>query len=206
VGPICCWSANTTRKTWSASTSFRSLSSGRRLCQETGLTDRVEVKTVEPGSLPFGDAAFDAVFTKDALLHIPDKLEIFREIYRVLRPGGLFIGSDWLAGENIDRCPAWAHFIELRRPSFVMASPAAMRSAMSAAGFERMTLTDRNAWFIDVADHDVNAVEGPLRESLHQLFSEAVYEEWAAVRRAIAGAARSGALRPTHMRALKRQR
>jgi len=175
----------------------------RRLCREAGLARRIEVKTVKPGRLPFKNTAFDVVFTKDALLHVADKAGIFGEIHRILRPGGLFVGSDWLAGENIDRCSAWARFIELRRPSFVMTSAAGMTEAMHRAKLERICLTDRNTWFADVAACDLRNVEGPLRNSLGRLLGEAGYDDWISVRRAIAGAAVSGALRPTHMRAFK---
>lgn len=175
----------------------------RRLGEQAGLGDRIVFKLVESGPLPFMPATFDLVFTKDALLHMPDKLAALREIRRVLRPGGLLLGSDWLAGENIADCPAWARFIELRRPSFVMARPEAMIAAMRAAGFVDITTLDRNAWFADVASRDVHAVEGPLCDRLRVLLGEAGYEDWVAVRCAIAGAARSGALRPTHFRAIK---
>ena len=43
-----------------------------------------------PGPLPFTDASFDVVFSKDALLHVPDKDALFAEIFRVLKPGGVF--------------------------------------------------------------------------------------------------------------------
>ena len=50
----------------------------------------------QPGPLPFADAAFDVVFSKDALLHVPDKDALFAEIFRVLKPGGVFAASDWM--------------------------------------------------------------------------------------------------------------
>jgi SAM-dependent methyltransferase len=175
----------------------------RRLSSRTGLGDRIVVKLVEPGRLPFEDGAFDAVFTKDSLLHMPDKLAAFREIHRVLRPGGLFLGSDWLAGENINHCESWARFMELRRPSFVMVRAEAMIEAMRASGFENIAATDRNAWFVNIAAHDLHAVEGPLRDELQRLLGSEAYHDWLAVRRAIAGAASSGALRPTHLRSVK---
>ena len=49
-----------------------------------------------PGPLPFADASFDIVFSKDALLHVPDKDALFAEIFRVLKPGGVFAASDWM--------------------------------------------------------------------------------------------------------------
>lgn len=175
----------------------------RRLCAEARLSERIAIERVEPGPLPFADSAFNVVFTKDALLHMPDKRAAFREIARVLAPGGLFVGSDWLAGENIATCPHWARFIALRRPSFVMASAGQMAEAMRAARFESITMTDRNEWFVDITARDVEAVTGHLRKSLLGLLGEDGYGDWLAVRRAIAGAAASGSLRPTHLRAIR---
>jgi SAM-dependent methyltransferase len=63
-----------------------------------GLAARVQFEPVRPGPLPFADARFDVVFSKDALIHIPDKAAICGEILRVLRPGGMLAASDWMRG------------------------------------------------------------------------------------------------------------
>lgn len=42
-------------------------------------------------SLPFEDASFDFVFARQVLHHAQDLSQLCREIYRVLRPGGIFI-------------------------------------------------------------------------------------------------------------------
>jgi len=38
-----------------------------------GLGDPVSIRRVSPGPSPFEDGAFDAVFGKDSMIHIPDK-------------------------------------------------------------------------------------------------------------------------------------
>jgi SAM-dependent methyltransferase/uncharacterized protein YbaR (Trm112 family) len=43
--------------------------------------------------LPFGDATFDGVNNAGALHAYDDPEQVFREIWRTLRPGGLYVGS-----------------------------------------------------------------------------------------------------------------
>ena len=45
-------------------------------------------------SLPFPDECFDVVTSNGALNLMPDKPAVFREIQRVLRPGGSFQFAD----------------------------------------------------------------------------------------------------------------
>ena len=47
---------------------------------------------VWPGPLPFPPESFDIVFSKDAIVHIPDKHALMRDVFRMLKPGGWFVG------------------------------------------------------------------------------------------------------------------
>jgi ubiquinone/menaquinone biosynthesis C-methylase UbiE len=59
----------------------------------------VEGRVADAESLPYGDAEFDLVVGHAVLHHIPDVEGAFREILRVLKPGGRFV----ICGEPTER-------------------------------------------------------------------------------------------------------
>ena len=52
--------------------------------------------------LPLDDASFDGVYTIEASCHAPDKVALFRELLRVMKPGALFAGYEWCLTEQYD--------------------------------------------------------------------------------------------------------
>ena len=53
--------------------------------------ERLSIIEKDPYRLPYSNAAFDAVISTSVLEHAQNKVELFREIHRVLRPGGLML-------------------------------------------------------------------------------------------------------------------
>ncbi len=53
-------------------------------------------------SLPFPDNSFDAVYSIEATCHAPSLAEVYSEIYRVLKPGGVFGVYEWLMTDAYD--------------------------------------------------------------------------------------------------------
>ena len=81
------------------------IETARRRALRQGLADRVSFVQAPPGPLPFWDTSFDVVFSKDALLHVPDKDALFAEIFRVLKPGGVFAASNWMISHDGEPSP-----------------------------------------------------------------------------------------------------
>jgi SAM-dependent methyltransferase len=175
----------------------------RRLAHEAGVTDRIEFRMVDPGPLPFEGETFDIVFSKDALIHIPDKKALYIEILRVLKPGGVFAASDWLSGENARDDPAFQRFLELAHLSFAMATAGETARIMRDVGFEGVATKDRNAWYAELSAQEAAAIEGPLREQIIEVSDRETYAGWLLVRRQLAEATRTGSLRPTHLRGVR---
>jgi SAM-dependent methyltransferase len=59
------------------------------------LTPQVAFQLADAGRrLPFPDESFDVVFCNDSINHLPGRLEVLRDWYRVLRPGGRVLFTD----------------------------------------------------------------------------------------------------------------
>ena len=169
---------------------------------ERGFETRTSFVCVDPGPLPFADATFDVVFSKDSLIHIPDKLAVCREILRVLRPGGVFAASDWLRGPG-PVSPQLQYYIDVEGLGFGMGTAEDYERALAAAGFRDIRLVDRNAWYRDVARAEHAALTGPLYARLVAQLGEEFTRHEIEVWRALTVVLDSGELRPTHMRAAR---
>lgn len=173
----------------------------RRRVDRAGLSDRIDIMLVEPGPLPFADATFDVVFSKDSIVHIADKETMCRDVFRVLRPGGWFAASDWLIAHDHDPSPEMAAYIAAEALDFGMASPARYRAALAAAGFVDVELTNRNVWYRDVARDELALLTG----TDHARFVEMLGEEEVAMQirtwAAMVPVLESGEHCPHHFRA-----
>lgn len=173
----------------------------RTRIERANLRTRISGVKVEPGPLPFAAARFDVVFSKDSLLQIPDKPAIFSEVLRVLRPGGRFIASDWLRAGAGDYSPAMMEFFRLEGIAYNMATLEQSAAALRGAGFVDVEVKDRHAWYLNLAQRELDAMEGPLKPTILARISAARTQHFLDNWRQLVVVLNRGELRPGHLKA-----
>jgi ubiquinone/menaquinone biosynthesis C-methylase UbiE len=175
----------------------------RAQAEKSGVADRVEIRLVEPGPFPFPDGSFEIVFSKDSIIHISDKDFLAGEAFRVLKPGGWFVASDWLISHDGEPSPEMADYIAKEALDFGMASPRRYQRALQAAGFVDISLRNRNEWYREVARKELALLEGAGRARFETLIGAAQVARQITTWRAMTIVLDSGEHCPHHFRARK---
>ncbi|MEM7534495.1 MAG: methyltransferase domain-containing protein [Chloroflexota bacterium] len=173
-----------------------------QLVQQAGLTDRINFQLIQPGPLPFADESFDFVFSKDAMVHIPDKVAIYSEIYRVLQPDGQVAFSDWF-GSEMPNTPEFEEWLRVISLTFGMGTLAEAERLMDSTGFRDITTNDRNAWYADYMHQELETIQGENYDRLVAEHGEAMAAQRLQSSLAKKTVVDQGLLRPGHIRAIK---
>jgi len=122
--------------------------------ESVGTARPVTWRQADVMALPFDDASFDVVVCQFAVMFFPDRVAAYREIRRVLRPGGTFLFNVWNDLEQNDFAAVVTDAMRalypedppmfLARTPYGHGRPAEIESDVRAAGFESLELNQRD--------------------------------------------------------------
>ncbi|MCK9150418.1 methyltransferase domain-containing protein [Methanobacterium alcaliphilum] len=100
--------------------------------------------------LPFPSESFDLVYSKGVFLHldVPDKLALFKEIFRVLKKDSYFIIGDWLSPKNGDWGDKMKQMMESDGLTLFANTEEDYRQVITRAGFKLISISDFNDQYL----------------------------------------------------------
>lgn len=143
------------------------ISRGEELVKKAGLTSTCSFQLANFMDVPLPDGHFDALYSFEAICHAPDTLALFRELYRLLRPGGEIVAVDWCLTERFDVDDA-EHCDIRDRIEHSNGTPDLLTTqqqldAVKYAGFEILSATDKaresnpdTPWYIALQGRDIS--------------------------------------------------
>lgn len=147
------------------------------LSGKVGLSDRTEFQQANATATDFPSGHFDLVWTQHVTMNIEDKPALYREVFRVLKPGGRFVFHDIVEG-NGEPLPFPVHWASDASTSFLI-PPSRMRSALEDTGLltvEWRDVTDVSRdWYLAKVAEAQRGGGSPL--GLHLLLGESRMEK-----------------------------
>ena len=151
---------------------------------ELGLSNQTTFLTVEVGPMKFPDDHFDLVISSGAITQTADKLGIFREIYRILKAGGVISCYNWMktGGEYSEDMLYW---FKMEGLTYAMETPLRHGELLAEAGFRDICLEDASDWYRREARREYELLAGDGYSTIVEMIgreeADTLVEAWRAL-------------------------
>jgi phosphoethanolamine N-methyltransferase len=168
------------------------------------LSNLAKFRCVKHGPLDIPDESVDLVFSKEVFLHIPNKEDLIKDIYRVLKPGGLVAVSDWMRIDDNPPSIQMQEYITAEGLDMYMCSLKHYEQVLKNVGFINIIIKDRNAWYLGKAQQELAAIEGLLNKQVIDAIGPEETSGAIDIWKKLIGVLKIGEHRPGHFKAVKK--
>ncbi|XP_061756323.1 phosphoethanolamine methyltransferase isoform X1 [Nerophis ophidion] len=146
------------------------------IAMERALAERlpsVEFEVSDATKRTFSEGSFDVIYSRDTILHIADKLALFKCFHSWLKPGGQLLISDYCCGEKPWTAPFETY---VKQRGYILYTPSQYGKFIQDAGFCSVQVQDRTAQFIQVIKDELQRADAAKTDFIQE-FSEEDFSE-----------------------------
>lgn len=116
------------------------------LTKEARLDHLISYMKADFMHIPAADNTYDAIYSCEATCHAPDKVGVYSELFRVLKPGGYYATYEWVVTEQFDENDP--EHVKIKKGIEVgnglpdLEKPSLLTDALKEAGFEIVDSVD----------------------------------------------------------------
>ena len=174
------------------------------LAKKYNLSGSTHFRYVKPGSLDIPNESVDIVFSKEVFLHIANKKDLLKDIYRVLKPNGMIVVSDWMRIDDNPPSKQMQDYIAAEGLDMYMCSLKHYEQVLKKVGFINIVIKDRNILYLNKAKKELAAIEGSLKKQVIDVIGLEETIGAIDIWKKLIGVLEIGEHRPGHFKAVKK--
>ncbi|XP_063613827.1 uncharacterized protein LOC134787065 [Penaeus indicus] len=141
--------------------------------EEKYMQSMIKFEVGDITKVQYDNASYDIIYSRDTILHIPNKEELYRTLLAWLKPGGKLIVTDYCRGDQ-EHSQEFLDYV--KRRGYDLRTVKAYGKVLEEAGFKDVQAVDMTQTFISVLQNELKYFE-PTRDAFVQDYSEKDYKE-----------------------------
>lgn len=170
------------------SSNMISIAGDYRKTRSPAVRHRTQFYIEDATTMEYPEDFYDVVYSRDTILHIDDKLALFKKFYKTLKPGGILLISDYCQGEG-ELSQVFKNYVKGR--GYVLKTVPEYGKVIERAGFGEVRAEDVTKLLIDTCENELDAFMA-IQDEVVEEFSQKDFDEIKAGWEEKIGRAKSG--------------
>jgi len=139
---------------------------------EPAVKHRVQFYVEDAINMGYPSNFYDVLYCRDTILHIPDKLSLFKKFLGCLKPGGKLMISDYCHGDKV-HSQRFKNYVAGR--GYILTTVPQYGTILTKAGFTNVVATDKSGLMMQILTMELGKF-AKMKEAFEKKFSKMDYQ------------------------------
>jgi len=140
---------------------------------EPAVKHRVQFYVEDATTMDYPLNFYDAVYSRDAIMHIPEKEKLYRKLWSTLKPGGKLMISDYCRGDQ-EHSQRFKDYVASR--DYKLLTVKDYGKMLEKSGFKNVVASDKTGLMIEIGEMEIQKFNG-IKEKFIDEFSKEDFDD-----------------------------